>query len=545
MGRMSRKRLALGLDLSTQSLSAVALDIDARKKVAAYSLDYIKDKRLSRFGIRSTDYILPPRMEGEADQPPEMFLAALDAVFADLSKDIPAGDIVVINTSGQQHGHVYLGINASPIFSSLRRKGSEKSTLTILLKDSLSYHRAPIWMTSNTVAQAESIRSAAGGKERLIKLSGSDAQLRFTGIVIRRTAEQFPEIYARTKTIQLIGNFVPAVLTGNSDVPADFGNGCGMTLMNYRRKQWSDALLTAASQGLTGGKIAFRTKLPRINAPDAVVGVIAAYFIGKYGFNPACLIIAGSGDNPQSKVLIGGDLLSLGSSFVNMVATDGKTLDMSGAACAMYDGIGRPFLFGCRTNGALVWDRVRANYGMGKEDYAPAEAALQTTAPGKNLVLWQPRNESFPISGRFELVRMDNAAPGLGTDYAGIIESSLAAVYCHSLSFSGSGETPLYVMGGAVSSPQTIRRVAAIWNRPVVVTDKSSAALGAAVAGVSAFLKSARESFDVEEFSASVLSRGKTIRPDPKDVAAFHGPGGYLERFTSAESALIKQYPVK
>jgi len=227
------------------------------------------------------------------------------------------------------------------------------------------------------------------------------------------------------------------------------------------------------------------------------------------------------------------------------VATEGKTMDMSGAACAMYDGIGRPFLFGCRTNGALVWDRVRANYEMGKEDYAPAEAALQTTAPGKNLVLWQPRNESFPISGRFELVRMDNTAPGLGTDYTGIIESSLAAVYCHSLSFSGFGETPLYVMGGAVSSPQTIRRVAAIWNRPVVVTDKSSAALGAAVAGVSAFLKSARESFDVEEFSASVLSRGKTIRPDPKDVAAFHGPGGYLERFTSAESALIKQYPVK
>lgn len=541
---MSRKRLALGLDLSTQSLSAVALDIDARKKVAAYSLDYTKDRRLSGFGIRSADYILPPRMEGEADQPPEMFLAALDAIFTDLSKDIPAEDIVVINTSGQQHGHVYLGIDASSIFLLLRGKGSGKSNLTDLLKDSLSYQRAPIWMTSNTVQQAESIRNAIGGKERLIKLSGSDAQLRFTGIVIRRTAEQFPEIYAKTKTIQLIGNFVPAILTGNADVPADFGNGCGMTLMNYRRKQWSDALLIAASQGLTGGKKAFKAKLPAITAPDAIVGTIAAYFVGKYGFNPACRIAAGSGDNPQSKVLIGGDLLSLGSSFVNMVATDGKTLDMSGAACAMYDGIGRPFLFGCRTNGALVWDRVRANYGIGNDNYATAEAALQKTPPGKNLVFWQPQNESFPLSGSFKLVRMDNPAPGLGTDYAGIIESSLAAVYYHSLSFSGSSETPLYVMGGAVSSPQIMRRVAAIWNRPVVVTDKGGASLGAAVAAVSAFIKSEREPFDVEEFSAAVLSRGTTTQPDLEDVAAFHNPGGYLERFATAEDILLKKYPV-
>lgn len=535
----------LGLDLSTQSLSAVVLDIDARKKIAAYSLDYAKDKRLSSFGIRSADYILPPRTEGEADQPPEMFLAAMDAIFTDLSKDIPLGDIVVINTSGQQHGHVYLGYNASPIFQLLQKRGSVQSTLVNLLKDGLSYQRAPIWMTSNTAPQADSIRNALGGKERLIRLSGSDAQLRFTGIVIKRIAEQFPEIYAKTGIIQLIGNFVPAVLTGNPCVPADFGNGCGMSLMNYRRKQWSATLLHAASRGLPGGKKAFRSKLPPIAAPDAVVGTIATYFARKYGFSLNCRIAAGSGDNPQSKVLVSGDLLSLGSSFVNMVATDGKTLDISGAACAMYDGIGRPFMFGCRTNGALVWDQVRALYGMGKEDYAPAEAALQQTPPGQNLVFWQPKDESFPLSGKFELVRISGTASGLGTDYPGIIESSLAAVCYHSLSFSGTGEEPLYVMGGAVSSPQVMRRVAAIWNRPVIVTDKGGAALGAAVAGVSAFLKSKREPFDVEDFSTAVLSRSAAVQPEPEDVAAFHGPGGYLERFATAESALLKKHPVK
>jgi xylulokinase len=542
---MSRKRLALGLDLSTQSLTAAAIDIDARRKIASYSLNYTKDKRLNGFGIQKTDYILPPRTEGEADQPPEMFLAALDAIFSDLSKEIPLGDIAVINASGQQHGHVYLGGNAPSVFRSLQEKGAEKSTLAVLMKDSLSYERAPIWMTSNTAPQAEFIRKAAGGKERLIKLSGSDAQLRFTGIVIRRIAEQYPEIYAKTQIIQLIGNFVPAVLTGNVNVPADFGNGCGMSLMNYRRKQWSDTLLRAVSQGLPGRKKAFRAKLPSIAAPDAVVGTIAAYFVHKYGFSSACLIATGSGDNPQSKVLIGGDLLSLGSSFVNMVATDGKTLDMSGAACAMYDGIGRPFLFGCRTNGALVWDQVRALYGMNKEDYAPAETALQQTPPGQNLVFWQPRNESFPLSGKFDLTRAYDTTPGLGKDYAGIIESGLAAVYHHSRSFSNASGAPLHVVGGAVSSPQIMRRVAAIWNRPVVVTDKGGAALGAAVAGVSAFMKSEHKPFNIEEFSTAVVSRSTAIQPKPEDVAAFHRAGGYLERFAAAEGALLKKYPVK
>jgi len=210
----------------------------------------------------------------------------------------------------------------------------------------------------------------------------------------------------------------------------------------------------------------------------------------------------------------------------------------------MYDGIRRPFMFGCRTNGALVWDEVRALYGMGKEDYAPAEISLRQTPPGQNLVFWQPRNESFPLSGSFELLRIGDITPGLGTDYSGIIESSLAAVYHHSLSFSSAGKEPLYVMGGAVSSPQIMRRVAAIWNRPVIVTDKGGAALGAAVAGVSAFLKSKREPFNIEDFSAAVLARGTAIQPKPEDVAAFHGPGGYLERFAAAESSLLKKHPV-
>ena len=541
---MVKPRLALGLDASTQSFSAVVLDIDERKKLFELSLDYLKDRRLNGFGIRGPDYILPPRSEGEADQPPLIFLAALDAIFFELKKSIPLEKVVVINTSGQQHGHVYLNSLAPSTFASLNKTGSETSNLPSLLKDSLAYERAPIWMTADTGKQAAFIRNNTGGKERLIKLSGSDAQLRFTGLVIRRTAERFPDIYARTSVIQLISSFIPAVLTGNADVPVDFGNACGMSLMNYRWKKWSDSLLQAASRGLPGGKNVLRKKLPEIIAPDAAVGKIAAYFINRYGFNCECLIAAGSGDNPQSKALVSGDLLSLGSSFVFMVATDGKTMDSTGAACAMYDGVGRPFMFGCRTNGALVWDQLRALYSMRKEDYTPAEAALKQVPMGQNLIFWQPRDESFPSSGKFDLARIHIHSPNLASDYAGIIESSLAAVYYHSRSFSHTSGEPLHITGGAASSPGIIRRVAAIWNRPVAVTGKGGAALGAAVAGVSAYFKSTGKVFNVEDYSAAVLPRGEIIEPKSEDVRAFHNPGGYLDRFAKEEASLIKRYPL-
>ena len=540
---MTSRRLALGLDSSTQGLSAAIVDVDLRGRVCELSLDYIKDSRLNGFGIRRKDYILHPRVEGEADQPPELFLASLEAMFDDMKSGVALEHIVVINHAAQQHGHVYLSHNARSIFAKLKDRDSQMSNLVTLLEDCWAYGVAPIWMTSNTLEQANFMRDYVGGKEAMIRLSGSDVPLRFTGAVMRRIAEQFPEAYEQTETIQLISSLIPAVLTGNPKVPVDFGNSCGTSLMDYTRKQWSDLLIRAASDGLPGGEDAFRSKLPLIAAPDAVVGTIATYFVEKYGISATCKIVVGSGDNPQSKVLVAGDLLSLGTSLVNMVSTDGKTLDMNGFANAMYDGIGRPFMFGCRTNAAMVWDELRAMYGMEKEEYGPAEEALQQAPVARYMVFWQPRNESFPPSGRFDLVRASHHAEDLGSDYSGLVETTLAAVHTHSRGFTRETNWPLYVTGGATDSPEIMRRVAAIWNKQIIPMEEGGAALGAAVAGAYAFLKSEGEEVDVEEFSTNLLRRREPISPRPEDVSAYHGPGGYLERFAAEEARLITAHP--
>ena len=143
---------------------------------------------------------------------------------------------------------------------------------------------------------------------------------------------------------------------------------------------------------------------------------MASYFVERYGCIPDCKIIVCSGDNPQSKVFVSGNLLSLGSSFVNMVSTDGETLDMNCFANAMYDGVGRPFMFGCRTNGALVWNQLWASRGLAKGKFASAEAALQKLPVAHYMVLWQPRNEPFPPAGSFDMIRVSHETPNLGTD---------------------------------------------------------------------------------------------------------------------------------
>ena len=78
--------------------------------------------------------------------------------------------------------------------------------------------------------------------------------------------------------------------------------------------------------------------------------------------------------------------------------------------------------------------------------------------------------------------------------------------------------------------------------------EKGGAALGAAVAGVKAFLNADSDtengSFDIEAFSTSVLKRGEPIQPDPADVTAYHGEGKYLQRFREKYEQIMTAHPV-
>jgi len=536
--------LSLGIDISTQSITGVLIDPDQGSVVYEHSLSYVEDPRLYGYGIDHKDFIIPPRRRGEADQPPALFLAALEALFTDmLQAKVEMSRIAVVSISAQQHGHVYVNTHFETALSSLNDKTNfppppkkvQQASLHSLqqkLQGVFSYQTAPIWMTSDTEEEADFIRSSVGGREEVIQLTGSDSPLRFTGAVIRRVGRHYPEEYHSTVRILLLNTFLAAVLSGNSEAPTDYGNSCGTSLLNYRERRWDKGLINAAAEGLPGGPSELENKLPRLSEAYEAVGTLSAYFQHHYGFSKNCIVSAGSGDNPQTKVLIPDDLLSLGTSFVNMVATDGTQVDTKGYANAMYDGLDRPFMFGCRTNGALVWDQIRTLHNLKRKEYKAAEKALSKIPAGSTLLLWQPYRESFPVSPEIPPTRFDKDKSDLGHDYSGIIDSSLGIVYHFSSGFSGENKNTggsLYVTGGPAESPEILRRIAGIWDREVIAIGKVGAALGAAAAGLKT-MTARGYTLDVEKTIHGLLSIEKRVIPEPEYVKAYHGETGYLRR---------------
>jgi len=524
------KTWTLGIDASTQSISAVVVDAGASpaRTVIEHSIAYRDDSRLNRYGIDGESLLVPPRVPGEADQPPRMFLAGLDALFTDLAAaGIDLANIGAVSVSAQQHGHVYLAEAGLTAIEALARPGAGSSgpDLAARFRDAFSYGTAPIWQTADSQPDADEIRTFLGGTQRVVELSGSDSPARFTGAVIRRTARRFPDVWSGTVRVSLLSSFLSGVLSG-TDCPIDWGNGAGMSLMDYRQRRWSDELIDAVAADRAGGAAALKTALPPLASPVDMVGPIAAYFVERYRFSPECIVNVGSGDNPQSKVMIDGDLLSLGSSFVYMVDTGEPAVDLQGYANSMYDGIGRPFVFACRTNGAMVWDRLRNACGV---DYAGAERALAAVPPGgaggagavgTAPVIWQPYAESYPVA---PVVPNPAAADGTGRFeelYPGIVDSSLVLTRHYARGFE-TGKGVLALTGGPATSREIVRRVAAVFERPVVVLGSSGAAMGSAL---SAWATLCRESGDDPELSrmrADLVPPGVQVEPDAAAVAAY------------------------
>jgi xylulokinase len=577
-------RLVLGLDVSTQSLTATLISAGPGgfEVLEEHSIPYARDERTRDLGFDPNTLILPPGEPGQAEQPAVLFLAALDAFFQDMvTKNAPLNRIEAIQISAQQHGHAYLNSQAETLFSQLSTgtypahgspeplRPSDKAeplglsnraelpgasgthqpqappNLATLLEHAFSYPGCPIWMSSNTSQEAEEIRSKAGGKDGVIRLSGSDSPLRFTGAVIRRIAKTKPEVYAQTTAIRLLNSLIAGVLTGKTDVPADWGNASGMTLMDYQKATWSPVLLEAAAGDLPGGAQGLGKRLGALAHPLTWAGTIAGYFTQRYGLSEECLVGIGSGDNPQSKVGVQGDLLSLGTSFVYMIHQDSPKTDSQGFANSMYDGLGQPFVFACRTNGALVWDQVRRAGGMGDQDYAAAEKVLAASDPRDQTFVFQPLGESFPPS------------PVLGSidgtvtrDYPGVVDSSLALLWYYSRHLSQpqsqlqtQSQSPLAITGGPSGSLEICRRVASLWRRPVIRVAGSGASLGAALAAYAGLALDIQGDLNASasELAAGVLapllgSTAEAIQPDPRLVESYHG--GDASYITS----LIKEF---
>lgn len=367
----------LGLDSSTQSLSALVIDTETGQVVLNHSLNFGKD--LPEFD--SPNGFLEHSDPNLKHSNPLMWLAALDRLLSDARKGgFDWSTIAGISGAGQQHGSVYL---KTPIAEAA--PWSSGAGLAEQVRPLLSRMTSPIWMDSSTSAECREIAAAVGGDARVVEISGSRAIERFTGAQIRKFWKTEPQAYEATREIQLVSSFMASVLTETS-VPIDFGDGAGMNLLDLSALGWSSALLEATAPGL--GK--------RLAAPVASstrVGAIADYFVQKYGFAAGTPVAAFTGDNPSSLVGMGATepgtaVVSMGTSDTVFAAMSTPRTDPRGFGHVFANPAGGFMCLICFANGSLAREKVAQRVGL---DWPGFERAiLEQTQPGNGGALLLP-----------------------------------------------------------------------------------------------------------------------------------------------------------
>ena len=463
-------KLFLGLDASTQSLSAIIIDYDSWRVVYDKSLNF--DRTLPHYAtqngvLRSGDPLV-------AHSPPLMWVEALDTLFAWMKKDrVPLGDLLAISGSGQQHGSVYLNARAS---AALTRLNPAKS-LVDNLRGVFSRATSPIWMDSSTSAECAEIRDTLGDIKATAQKTGSDTFERFTGPQIRKFFKTEPENYAGTASIALVSSFMASILAGQI-APIDHGDGAGMNLMDIRKKTWRPEALKATAPKLG-------TKLPPLAASSKVIGKVNPYFVKKYGLNPDATALVWSGDNPCSVVGLGlieeGNVaISLGTSYTYFGCMKRCRVDERGEGNVFGAPTGDYMALICFKNGALAREQALHQYGLTWDDY---NRLLRTTKPGNNggiLLPWfeteiVPRVNK-PGIHRFNLDPNDAAA-----NCRAIVEAQMMSMRLHS-AWMKVKPTRIYATGGGSVNAPVLQIMADVMNCPVFrIEVAKSAALGAAL----------------------------------------------------------------
>ncbi|MFZ5890776.1 MAG: xylulokinase [Myxococcota bacterium] len=488
----------LGLDSSTQSLSALVIDTDTGEIVLDESLNF--GKELPEFA--SPHGFLEHSDPKVKHSNPLMWVAALDRLFERIQKSgFDLGTVAGISGAGQQHGSVYLN---KPITEAT--PWSERQPLVDQVRPLLSRATSPIWMDSSTSVECREIADAVGGDARVVEITGSRAIERFTGPQIRKFWKSEPKAYEATREIHLVSSFMASLLAGTS-APIDFGDGAGMNLLDLRELAWSTPLLQATAPRLN------ERLLPAV-ASNTRVGNIAPYFVHRFGFAAGTGVVAFTGDNPSSLVGMGATrpgtaVVSLGTSDTVFASMSAPRTDPRGFGHVFGNPAGGFMCLICFANGSLAREKIKDRVGLDWQGFE--RAIVNETQPGNAGALLLPYfvPEMTPKLLNPE-VRLfgDDAFRSYGEPARAaraIVEAQALGMQRYS-NFIGEAPTRILATGGASRNAGILQVIADVFQAEVrTLHVGNSSALGGALRAANAL---GGESFDklFERFAA----------PDPK-----------------------------
>jgi xylulokinase len=450
--------LYLGLDSSTQSLTAIVVDVEGDRREIVFQSSLSFDDDLPQYGTRHG--VLPHDNPAVAQSSPLMWAKALDLMLGRVSASgLDLSRLAALSGSAQQHGSVYLAAGAmDPRAVNLSRPV------------------APIWMDSSTSVECAEIAAAVGGEAALAAHTGSRAFERFTGPQIRRFFKTSPDQYARTERIHLVSSFLASLLTG-VHAPIDTGDGSGMNLMDLKKGDWWPPAVYATAPNLAA-------KLPAVVPSASVIGLLSNYWQQRHDL-PAARIVAWSGDNPSS--LIGTGLVREGLLAISLGTSDSIFGTMRQPSVSP-DGTGHVFasptgdFMGITVfrNGSLARERVRDAFGLSWKAFSTALESTAVGNGGRTLLPWfepeiTPR-VATPGVWRFDLDPRDG--PG---NARAIVEAQQMAMAIHSAWMQVNVKT-IYATGGASANRAILQVMADVFNANVYqFVVGNTAALGAAL----------------------------------------------------------------
>ncbi len=521
-------KLFLGLDSSTQSLSAVVIDLDAGKVIYEKSLNF--DQSLPQF--KTKNGVLPGRDPLVKHSNPLLWAAALDLLFAQMKKDkVALGKIIAISGSGQQHGSVYLNEKAVETLATL----DPKKSLVENLDGVFSRKTSPIWMDSSTAKECAEIRKKLGGIKFTASRTGSDTFERFTGPQIRKFYKTEPKAYEKTTHIALVSSFMASLLAGKI-APIDFGDGAGTNLMDIRKHNWNHDAVKATAPSLIG-------KLPPLAASGQVIGPVSPYFVQKFGLNPEAQATAWTGDNPASVLGLGlvksGQVaISLGTSDTFFGTMQKCVTDENGEGHVFGSPTGEYMTLICFKNGSLAREKIREQYKI--SDWKKFGELVASVPPGNNdgvLLPWFEA-EIVPRVNKPGIHRFDLDAKDVAANCRAIFEAQMLSMRLHSQWMQVLPEKIL-VTGGAANDRALLQVLADVMNCPVLRIEVSkSAALGAALQAAHGWLTAAKKNPKWDKLVAPFTKpvAGSEIQPDKKAAKIYDK---LLEKYAVCESDAI------
>jgi xylulokinase len=498
--------LYLGLDSSTQSVTAVVIAIDGDTRHVVFESSLSFDEALPHYG--TTHGVLPRADPRVARSSPVMWAEALDVIMERIARSgVELAQLAAVSGSAQQHGSVYLNSEWLQVVKAL----DARQPLVEQIRGVFAREESPIWMDSSTAEECAEITGSVGSEQLLARRTGSRAFERFTGPQIRRFFKQSPEHYRATSRIHLVSSFLASLLAGD-DVAIDPGDGSGMNLMDLTSRDWWTEALEATAPGL-------REKLPRIVPSRTVIGTLSPYWQTRYGL-PAAKVIAWSGDNPCS--LVGTGLVHEGRVAVSLGTSDTvfglmrePRVDASGTGHVFGAPTGDYMGLTCFQNGSLARERVRKDLGLNWESFSEA---LDRTPPGVHIVLpwFEPEiTPAVPVPGvrRYGVPGTEREA-----DVRALVEGQMMSMALHS-QWMGVEIDAIYATGGAAANRSILRTMADVFGADVYQFEVgNSAALGAALRAAHADVGSRAPSVEWDDvlrgFAEPIV--GTRLQPDPQ-----------------------------